>query len=225
MRSEGRPDVAERLEDRLSISEQAYQHLRSLIIEQVLAPGSIVAERRLAEQLNASRTPLRAAIARLEGEGLVERLSNGSLIIRQVSTDELLDILLVRRLLEAEAAAIAARHIDRKEVAAMLVETRALVSDPEQEFEAFWRYDDRFHEMIAAGTGKPLLTNLIMDLRNKARMCNLLRMQKNFQEQASEHLAVLEALSAADSSGAREAMFTHLDQVRKRLVNWLTKAD
>lgn len=94
--------VSEQLEDRVSISEQAYQHLRSLIIEQVLEPGTIVAERRLAEQLNASRTPLRAAIGRLEGERLVERLSNGSLIIRQISTDELLDILLVRRLLEAE---------------------------------------------------------------------------------------------------------------------------
>lgn len=79
-------------DDRLNLSEQAYQHLRSLIIEQVLTPGVIVSERGLAEELNASRTPLRAAIGRLEGEGLVERLSNGSLIIRQVSTDELLEI-------------------------------------------------------------------------------------------------------------------------------------
>jgi DNA-binding GntR family transcriptional regulator len=210
------------MDQRVNISEQAYQHLRSLIIEQVLAPGSVVAERRLAEQLNASRTPLRAAIARLEGEGLVARLSNGSLVIREVSTDELLDILLVRRLLEAEAASIAALKIDDDEVDAMLRETRALVDDPEQEFETFWRYDDRFHELIARGSCKPVLADLIVDLRNKARMCNLARMQKNFQEQAREHLAVLEAIADRDAARARQTMGLHVDEVRKRLVNWLT---
>lgn len=107
----------------------------------------------------------------------------------------------------------------------MLAETRALLDDPEQEFEEFWRYDDRFHEMIASGTQKPLLAKMIVDLRNKARMCNLLRMQRNFQEQASEHMAVLNALAARDGAAAREAMFTHLDHVRSRLVHWLTKSD
>lgn len=154
----------------------------------------------------------------------MERLSNGSLIIRQVSTDELLDILLVRRLLEAEAAALAAGQVELRELDPLIQETRSLIEDPEQEFEAFWRYDDRFHEFIAAGSGKPLLNTLIKDLRNKARMCNLLRMQKNFQQQASEHLAVLEAMRAADPAAARDAMFRHLDRVRSRLVNWLTKS-
>ena len=216
--------LQDQVEDRVSISEQAYQHLRSLIIEQELKPGTIVTERRLAEQLSASRTPLRAAIGRLEGERLVERLSNGSIVIRQVSTDELLEILLVRRLLEGEAAALAARRLAPAEVASMLAESRRLVASPEQEFEDFWRYDDRFHETIASGSGKPLLASLIMDLRNKARMCNLLRMQKNFQEQASEHVAVLEAVSEGDAARARTAMARHVDQVRTRLVNWLTKA-
>lgn len=55
-------------------------------------------------------------------------------------------------------------------------------------------------------------------------MCNLLRMQKNFQQQASEHLAVLEAMRAADPAATRDAMFRHLDRVRSRLVNWLTKS-
>jgi DNA-binding GntR family transcriptional regulator len=80
---------------RASISEQAYQHLRSLIIEGELAPGAVVAERRLAEAMRASRTPLRAAINRLEGEGLVERQVNGSIVIHSVSIDELLTILFV----------------------------------------------------------------------------------------------------------------------------------
>src|SRR3546814_2189611 len=97
---------------RLSISEQAYQHLRSKIIAREIEPGTVIGERRLADDLQASRTPLRAAISRLEGEGLVERLTNGSIVIRQLSVDELLDILFVRRILEGDAAFLAAQRKD-----------------------------------------------------------------------------------------------------------------
>lgn len=210
--------------ERASISEQAYQHLRSQILEQELEPGSIVTERRLAERLGASRTPLRAAINRLEGEGLVERLSNGSIVIRRVSIDELLEILAIRRLLEGEAAALAASRLAAEEIAPLLAESRELAANPTTEFEVFWRYDDRFHEQIARGSGKLLLATLISDLRNKGRMCNLRRMHKNFHAQAVEHIAVLEAIAAGDAKRSQRAMINHLDKVQSRLIRWLTNS-
>ena len=207
--------------ERSSISEQAYQYLRSLILAQELGPGDIFTERRLAEQINASRTPLRTAINRLEGEGLIERLTNGSIVIRQVAVEELLEILLIRRLLEGEAAAQSAHRVRPDKIADMMAKSHALLADPDVEFDPFWTYDDGFHLFIAEGSEKPLLANMIQNLRNKARMCHMVRMERNFEAQAREHIAVLEALEARDPERARAEMINHLDRVRERLMNWL----
>jgi DNA-binding GntR family transcriptional regulator len=207
--------------ERSSISEQTYQQLRSMILEQELSPGAIVTERRLAEAISISRTPLRAALNRLNGEGLVERLSNGSVVIRAVTIDELLDILYVRRLLESEAAGLAAGNMAVAALETLALTNEAFSAGRSADFDAFWQLDDRFHDAIADACGRPFLAGLIQDLRRKARMCNLRRMPATFREQGQEHAAVLAAIAAGDASTARTAMAEHLDNVRRRLVSWL----
>jgi DNA-binding GntR family transcriptional regulator len=207
--------------EKSSISEQAYQYLRSLILAQELGSGEIFTERRLADQINASRTPLRTAIIRLEGEGLIERLANGSIVIRQVPVEELLEIILIRRLLEGEAAAQCAQRASPEKIAAMMAQTQALLSDPNVEFDPFWSYDDSFHMFIAESSGKPLLAHMIQNLRDKARMCHMVRMEKNFTQQAHEHISVLQALENRNAEEARTAMTNHIDRVRERLLKWL----
>lgn len=207
--------------DQTKISEQAYQYLRSLILARELGPGDVFTERKLAEQINASRTPLRAAINRLVGEGLVSRLSNGSIVIRQVAIEELMEILVIRRLLEGEAAAQAAHRSTPGSVDAMLEKSRVIVADPSLDFDPFWEYDDEFHLFIADASGKPLLAQYIRNLRDKARMAHVVRMEKNFEQQALEHIAVLEAVADKKPDEARQAMAIHIDRVRERFMRWL----
>lgn len=207
--------------ERTSLSEKIYQQLRSMILGRELAPGSVVTERRLAEAIAISRTPLRSAISRLEGEGLVERLANSSVMIRNFSVDELLEILLIRRMLESEAAAHAAGQLPVATLEALEVEARHFAEAPEADVEAFWRHDDVFHGTIAGAAGKPILAALIEDLRGKARMCHLRRMPRTFQAQGREHLALIDALARGDADAARNAMAIHLGQVRQRLLSWL----
>jgi len=45
-------------------------------------------------------------------------------------------------------------------------------------------------------------------------------MEKNFEQQALEHIAVLEAIAGGDAAGARKAMEVHVDGVRDRFVRW-----
>jgi DNA-binding GntR family transcriptional regulator len=207
--------------DQTKISEQAYQYLRSLILARELGPGDVFTERKLAEQIKASRTPLRAAINRLVGEGLVSRLSNGSIVIRQVAIEELMEILVIRRLLEGEAAAQAAHRSTPGSVDAILEKSRAIVSDPSLEFDPFWEYDDEFHLFIADASGKPMLAQYIRNLRDKARMAHVVRMEKNFEQQAREHIAVLQAVADKKPDEARQAMADHIDRVRERFMRWL----
>jgi DNA-binding GntR family transcriptional regulator len=204
----------------VSLTEQAYQYVRSLILAQELKPGEVFTERALADQLNASRTPMRAAINRLVGEELVERLSNGTIVIKQVAIEELMDILIIRRMLEGEAAAQAAqRHIPHS-VDGILQKSREVAANPEMELEPFWKYDDEFHEFVANASGRPILKQYVQNIRQRARMCHVVRMEKNFENQAVEHIAVLEAIAAGDAAKARAAMEAHVDGVKDRFVRW-----
>src|ERR1700754_2099907 len=75
-----------------SVTEITYRKLLELIESRQLAPGEVIEERRLALRLKVSRTPLRAGISRLLGEGRLEQLSNGSVVVRTVGMAELLEL-------------------------------------------------------------------------------------------------------------------------------------
>ena len=93
-----------------SVSEQTYQALLELITSRQIEPGDVIEERRLAERFEVSRTPMRAAISRLLGQGVLQQLSNGVVVVREVGLTEYLELLAIRLLLEGEAAGLAAQH-------------------------------------------------------------------------------------------------------------------
>ena len=86
-----------------SLGQRAYDLLLGILLAGELRPNDVVMERRLAEKLGISRTPLREAIRRLEGEKLLERQKGGTIVVSPMSVEGFLNILSVRRLLEGEA--------------------------------------------------------------------------------------------------------------------------
>ena len=93
------------------LSAVAYGALLDMILRGSIAPGELVTERQIAALLGMSRTPVREAVRRLEGEGTLERQRSGALIVRPYSMEEFLQALAVRRLLEGEAARLAAGKV------------------------------------------------------------------------------------------------------------------
>lgn len=94
-----------------NMSDRARHALLEMIHSRKILPGEILEERRLAKDLGLSRTPLRAALNILEGEGLLERLSNRSLRVVEITVEDYLEILYLRKLLDSIAAEQAALTI------------------------------------------------------------------------------------------------------------------
>lgn len=196
-----------------SMSQRTYQALVDLIARRELEPGDVIEERRLAERCQVSRTPMRAAISRLLGEGILQQLGNGLLIVREVDVTEYLELLSIRRMLESEAAALAASRVPDAaldDIEARLQTLIAKAKDGESD-----RYlDDDIHALIRDHCGNRSLSHFINEIHKRIRMRNLERLPSRLIPACHEHLALVAALKARDAEGARHAMVEHLDQVR-----------
>ena len=94
-------------------SRVAYDYVLERIVSRELPSGTVIQERKLAESLGVSRTPMREALGRLEGEGWLVRLTDRLLSVKVVTLDEYLQALQVRRLLETRAVSMATPRIQK----------------------------------------------------------------------------------------------------------------
>jgi DNA-binding GntR family transcriptional regulator len=206
--------------DGQTLSVVAYGALLDMILRGTIAPGEPVTERLIAARLGMSRTPVREAVRRLEGEGTLERQRGGALVVRSYSMETFLHALAVRRLLEGESARLAAGRI----APAIIAEARERIAHLRYNgLGEAARQDDRdFHAAIAAASGNPVLATTIGDLRKRTAMFRLGRLPERVDQVCDEHLAIVEALAAGDGEAARTAMQRHIDNVRAHLLQRLT---
>lgn len=192
-----------------SLSEQAYVRMRELILDRKIAAGSTLLEGKIADELGISRTPMREALGRLAGEGLLVRRDARSYSVRSVGTKEYFDSMRTRELLECEAIALAVNRVDERELAAFEAEVEALNIGHHEETE-HWHFDDRFHLFIAEASGNVVLPRLIQLLRDDARLFRLHSSLHRNKENHHEHREIIDALRKKDVEGARGAMRAHL---------------
>jgi DNA-binding GntR family transcriptional regulator len=211
--------------DGQKLSVVAYGALLDMILRGVIAAGEMVTERQIAARLGMSRTPVREAVRRLEGEGTLERqrsgaLGGGALVVKPYSMEEFLHALSVRRLLEGEAARLAAGRVSPELIAAARERVAQLRANGLGDSA---RQDDRdFHAAIATASGNPVLATAISDLRRRTAMFRLGRLPDRVDQVCDEHLAIIDALASGDGEAARAAMQTHIDNVRTHLLQRLT---
>jgi DNA-binding GntR family transcriptional regulator len=203
----------------LPLSEQAHRALMQMILSGELAPNEVVTERQIALQLGISRTPLREAVRRLEGERLLERQRTGTLVVRALPVEEFMHILQVRRLLEGEAARLAAGHVPKADLARLRQRAQEGMALPEGEPLPDPSSEDLdLHTVIAHAAANPVIDELVKQLRTRTAMFRFGRMPTRRQTVLGEHLAIIDALENGDGDAARRAMEDHIEQVRITLL-------
>jgi DNA-binding GntR family transcriptional regulator len=207
-----------------SRSSVAYEQILDALVAGKLPGGTIIQERLLARLMNLSRTPVREAISRLEGEGLIKRVSPRVMIVNRVTVSEVLEILAVRQLLEVEAVGLATGHMTKEETAGLIERVEALLAAENVTAEAYHLLDNDIHEGIARSSGNQTLRAIVVDLRRKTAMFNLRRVPERFRPSCEEHLAILRAISGGDSAAARTETARHIGNVSQSILRRLSVA-
>jgi DNA-binding GntR family transcriptional regulator len=213
-KSKTTPNRSAQPPDGRSLSDVAYAKVIDMLRSRELSPNDVILETRLSRQLNISRTPLREAIRRLEGEKILERQKSGTLVVRAISIEDLLHIWQIRILLEGDAARRAAGQIsvrDLKVLRASLVSMKSNGNPTPEELRAVGR---DLHSLIAQACGNPMLAAIIEDFRKRTQLLTIRRVPERAIKVCEEHLAIVEALLAGDGNESKNAMQRHIEGVR-----------
>jgi DNA-binding GntR family transcriptional regulator len=203
--------------------EDAYEAIFNKLMALEIAPGARVTVDGLVRELEVSHTPIREALGRLEGEGLVVkthlvRYSAAPQITRR-RFDELYEL---RLLLEPAAARRAAQRVSQERMR-RLRETaermRKLGGRRERlSYSGFARFDADFHDQIMEIVGNELIRDTLAHLHTHFHIFRLMFHARVTEEALTEHEALLAALSSGDEVAAERAMREHIERSRQRLL-------
>jgi DNA-binding GntR family transcriptional regulator len=155
----------------LSLSDEAYAALRNRIVDCELAPGLRVTEKQLAAELGIGLTPVRQALARLDGEGLVRTLPRRGYQITPLTIESVNELFEVWRILGPAIAELSARNMPPQARAAVFAETQAkLKSLPQDDGQSpFAVLAEETWMKLAQGTGNRRLVTHYVQLMGELR--------------------------------------------------------
>lgn len=220
----------------IQLAERVARTLEAEIRSGRLTAGTkLPTEAALVEQFQVSRTVVREAISRLKSLGLVESRQGSGVYVQNpgiepldfervpaASLEAVLQVVDVRRALEAEVAELAATHRTEADVQAIRAALQALADavaagrDGSDE-------DVRFHRAIAAASGNPFMIRtldyLARFLRGATRVtrANEARRADFSDAVKQEHQQIVEAIAAGDPQAARAAAAQHMKNAQQRI--------
>lgn len=194
-------------------SDTAYAALREEIVGWRLAPGTPLNETDLAERLGVSRTPLRAALARLALEGLVDTSRGRTGVVSDVSRDSVTRLFELREALETHGARLAARRRDPEVFAALaarFADVGELRDDAAVEayYELIAEFDVAIDDAIDNAAYQNALDGVRLHLTRARRIASA--NPDRLRSSAAEHRLICEAIRDGDDALAVSATAVHL---------------
>jgi DNA-binding FadR family transcriptional regulator len=223
----------------LSQTDAVIEGIKSMIASGNLGPGSrMPVEADLAVRLGVSRGSLREGVRALVALGVLETrqgdgtyvtsldpyqlLGSVGMLADLQSSDGVVQLLEVRRILEGETAARAAiglSEVELNDLERVLDAAENVIGDDgEADYEAFIEADTRFHAVIARASGNPTLAALVDGLGGRtarARLWRAISAHGSVTQTQAEHRAILVELRRRDPDAARRCMTLHLAGVEE----------
>lgn len=206
--------------------DSVYARLRDMILANILRSGQKLVDRDLAEQLGVSRTPVREALGRLAMMGLVEARSRRGYYVRQYTAEDVSDLYEFRRILEVNAAILAAQNAQPDHIEMfghLLAQLDELTAEPSNRTKLV-ELDLEIHNLIAKASGNASLHQAIQNLMDKV-MCFIWvdwvdprsAVPETVAAAHREHRDLIVKIMEGDAEGAAESLGAHIDHAREVL--------
>jgi DNA-binding GntR family transcriptional regulator len=187
--------------DKRSLADRAYAAIEEKILSRELPPSAMVSENQLAEELKMGRTPIREALQRLKYIGFVEVHPARGVLVSGVDVTRQLELLEVRRPLEAlvvRSAALRATPSERSELQQLAEELLAAATSKDRA--RYFRANRLIHEMVVQAAHNNVLSATMATIHAQSRRFwyTYIEQTNSFLEGARLHGAVIGAVVKAD---------------------------
>ena len=200
--------------------EEAFEIIRSDIMSLRIPPDTRISIENLVRELGVSQTPIREALSMLEAMGLVtKRHFIGYCSAPQLNRKQLDQLYEVRVLIEPYAARCAAERMSTSELGALTQHAESMnPGDTRTSYDRFADQDSELHDLIAAGSGNPIIQEALSRLHSHLHIFRLRFHSEVATEAVNEHAKLIDALQRRDPAAAEAAMREHIERSYARLV-------
>ena len=202
--------------------EHAYRRLRDAIQQGELKPGQRIMEIEVADWLRVSRTPVRDAMRRLEAEGMLEHEPRNGLVVARLDRQAVMELYVMREMLEGTAARLCARHASDMEILDLLdllERERRMQGD----FEALARHNPLFHQAIHRGGHNRYLEKSLVAVNDSMGLLGkpLMLLPHRAEAALAEHAHIVEAIQRREPDAAEEAARKHVRAAQRERLKRL----
>ncbi|CAN7264666.1 GntR family transcriptional regulator [Rhizobium sp. LjRoot30] len=203
----------------VSKSDAVYRTLKRAILDQALAAGTKLPEDSIGERLGVSRTIVRQALARLNGEGLIEQRPHKGACVAQPSLQDGNNIFAVRRALEALVVDTLAGKLSPQQIRQLEAHVDAEDMAKTSNTSASIQLAGEFHVLLAQLTENDVLSRYVTELVSRSSLILSLYGRPHSPDCAvSEHRELIGALARGENARACALMNEHIDAITTRAL-------
>ncbi|MDO6591188.1 GntR family transcriptional regulator [Loktanella sp. D2R18] len=204
------------------LASQIYELLRSFIISMKLTPGCALSEKEIGALLNASKTPVREAIIRLEGTGLVNIVPQSGTYVAPLNVEGYISACFTRLHLEIGAVRAAAKSKGRHAFVSVFEDLLAQQQSAwdKDDFEAFFHLDEALHKEFFRAAEVPDVWETMRRTQTDVYRVRHLRRIRNIRNGAkviADHKAIIGAILDGDADGAQAALIGHIGSLEEKI--------
>ncbi|MBN9522884.1 GntR family transcriptional regulator [bacterium] len=197
------------------LKDQAYDRIKQRLLDDDYPPGTFLSERQLAETLGMSKTPVKAALERLESEGFIAVSPQQGIVVRELSVGEIADQYEIRLALESYTVRTLAGRLGPDQAARVRANLAAQAKLRGTGDVTRWvELDAEFHTLFAEFLANREILRVIRQLREKMRrvVTQVFRLCPARTETSyEEHAAIAAAVLGGDGVRAAELIVRHLE--------------
>lgn len=210
--------------DRSLLADQAYEAIRKEILNGSYPPGAWLRIEPLAQKLGVSIVPVREALTRLVGDGLLEKFPHVGFRVKVFTKEEIVEVYELRCALEKYAAGLAARRILPEEIRALEELHKAMVSLAQSRngLVKFHEYNQEFHSRLIRAAKNKYLEKIALEIALKVEFLvgRAAHIPGRIQQALGEHQAILEAVKEGNVDQSQVLMEEHLIRALEDLLSW-----
>jgi DNA-binding GntR family transcriptional regulator len=202
---------------RTTTVELVTKAIRQRILSGELAPGEPLRQEALADELGVSRVPIREAITRLTGEGLLFNVPHKGAYVAQLSVEEVQETFEIRLRLEPWLFSLAIPHISDAEID----KAATLVNEMDQAESGVWgQLNWRLHETLYLPAQRDITLQMLRVLHDRSdRYFRFQVVQVPIREQShDEHMGLVDACRKRDAKLGAKLLENHVKVAEQQIM-------